>query len=593
MTILQALNRLGERMEAEGRLPPLGFSSEKISFAISLREDGTCAEVIDLRDVTSKKLLPKQMAVPQPVKRTSGVAPNFLWDKTAYVLGVTAGEGKRLAEEHAAFVERHLKELDGSEDAGLKALRLFLQSWNPENFAPPLWPEEMRDQNVVFELAADHRKRFLHERPAARALWDRLNTEGAGGLAVCLVTGEAAPVARLHPAVKGVWGAQSSGASLVSFNLDAFTSYGHEQGDNAPVSATVAARYTGALNECLKRGSGHFLQLGDASTIFWAEPKQDGLDAGLLELAESVAIGFFDEPPPVDMGAQAQQVQAILLRIRKGERLADQKPELAEGVRFHVLGLAPNAARLSVRFYWQDDFGVLAENYRRFSAEMAIAPPPRSGNPHLWRYLRETAVLGKSENVPPNLAGEWLRSILTGTAYPLTLLSSVLMRLRADGDVNALRVAMLRAVLIRNFKLHPEKEAPVAFDPDNENKGYLLGRLFAVYEQIQSAALGGVNASIKDKFYGSASAQPQKVFALLDKGSAPHLSKLAKTRLHQRISLEKLIISIMEKMSPDGDPFPVALAPQEQALFGLGYYHQRNEFFKPAKDAAPQEETAE
>mgnify|MGYP005849578787 FL=1 len=179
MTILQALNRLGERMEAEGRLPPLGFSTEKISFAISLREDGTCAEVIDLRDVTSKKLPPKQMAVPQPVKRTSGVAPNFLWDKTAYVLGVTAGEGKRLAEEHAAFVERHLKELDGSEDAGLKALRLFLQSWNPENFTPPLWPEEMRDQNVVFELAADHRKRFLHERPAARALWERLNAEGA------------------------------------------------------------------------------------------------------------------------------------------------------------------------------------------------------------------------------------------------------------------------------------------------------------------------------------------------------------------------------------------------------------------------------
>ncbi len=156
--------------------------------------------------MTSKKLPPKQMAVPQPVKRTSGVAPNFLWDKTAYVLGVTAGEGKRLAEEHAAFVERHLKELDGSEDAGLKALRLFLQSWNPENFTPPLWPEEMRDQNVVFELAADHRKRFLHERPAARALWERLNAEGASGLAVCLVTGEAAPVARLHPAVKGVWG---------------------------------------------------------------------------------------------------------------------------------------------------------------------------------------------------------------------------------------------------------------------------------------------------------------------------------------------------------------------------------------------------
>lgn len=202
-------------------------------------------------------------------------------------------------------------------------------------------------------------------------------------------------------------------------------------------------------------------------------------------------------------------------------------------------------------------------------------------------------MLGKRENVPPNLAGEVLRAILTGTRYPLTLLSTILMRLRADKTVSALRVALLRAVLIRNYG-YTDKEAPVAFDPDNTNKGYLLGRLFAVYEQVQGAALGrGVNATVKDKFYGAASAQPRKVFALLASGSANHLSKLGKIRPGARVNLEKEIGAIMDLMSPGGDPFPASLSAEQQALFGLGYYHQRNQFFVAKDhDASAQKEPA-
>jgi CRISPR-associated protein Csd1 len=267
--------------------------------------------------------------------------------------------------------------------------------------------------------------------------------------------------------------------------------------------------------------------------------------------------------------------------------LEDVDPGLAKGVRFHVLGLAPNAARLSVRLWLDDDFGHLAKNYQRFVSDMKIEPPPQDEYPALWRYLVETAVLGKRENVPPNLAGDWLRAILTGTPYPLTLLSTVLMRIRADKRVNPLRVAMLRALLVRNFGMGPNgetdksKEAPVSLDMNNSNKGYLLGRLFAAYEQAQSAALGrNVNATIKDKFYGAASAQPRKVFPLLDKGSANHLSKVGKQRPGQKVNLEKTIGGILEAMSPENDPFPASLNPQEQALFSLGYYHQRNEFFR-------------
>ncbi|MDJ1158220.1 type I-C CRISPR-associated protein Cas8c/Csd1 [Chelatococcus sp. SYSU_G07232] len=580
MSILASLAKAYDRLPS---VPPLGFSTEKIGFVISLNEDGSVASVTDLRDGTGRKRAPRLMQVPQPVKRTVAIAPNFLWDKTSYVLGVTAGEGKRTAEEHAAFIQRHRDTLLGTADSGLLALLHFLDNWSPEQFAPPFWPEEMKDQNVIFALESERRQDvYLHDRPAARALWADISAGNGEAAAVCLVTGAAGPIARLHPAIKGVWGAQSSGASIVSFNLDAFTSYGHEQGENAPVSEAAAFKYTTALNTFLADDR-HRIQIGDASTVFWA----DAADAHVAEVAESFFNAWFDPQP--DEGIEAGMVGEALGRMRRGIPLRDIEPKLAEGVRFYVLGLAPNAARISIRFWLEDDFGRLAANYARFVSDMAIEPPPRDGYPPLWRYLAETAVLGKRENVPPNLAGEWMRAILTGTPYPLTLLATVLMRIRADGEINALRAGMLRAVLVRNFGMDPArtgtldkaKEAPVSLDPNNRSKGYLLGRLFAAYEQAQLAALGRtVNATIKDKFYGAASAQPRKVFALLEKGSANHLSKIGKQRPGQRFHLERIIGSILEAMDPSDDPFPASLPAAEQALFGLGYYHQRNEFFR-------------
>ncbi|MBH1974152.1 MAG: type I-C CRISPR-associated protein Cas8c/Csd1, partial [Rhodobacteraceae bacterium] len=247
MSLLAALTRAYDRLPDA---PPYGFSSERIGFCVVLNPDGSVAEVKDLRH-SDKKRSPQVMFVPQAVKRTVGIAPNFLWDKTAYVLGVTAGEGKRTVEEHATFRARHLEWLDGHNDEGLLALSRFLQGWTHEAFAAPRWPDDVRDQNLVFALADEYRDRFLHDRPAARAAWQQIGASGASDPQICLVSGGAGPVARLHPSIKGVWGAQSSGASLVSFNLDAFTSYGHDQGDNAPVSEAATFAYTTALNRFL------------------------------------------------------------------------------------------------------------------------------------------------------------------------------------------------------------------------------------------------------------------------------------------------------------------------------------------------------
>lgn len=402
---------------------------------------------------------------------------------------------------------------------------------------------------------------------------------------ICLVTGEKGRIANSHPPIKGVKNAQSSGAFIVSFNDDAYQSYGHGGGDNAPVSEGAAFAYTTVLNGFLENDSGHRVQIGDASTVFWADASGMATDTDAAE-AENFFAFLID---PSEQQASEENVATAKLRdrldrLRKGEALEAIAPTLAKDVRFHVLGLAPNAARLSIRFYYEDSFGALTENYRDFLSQMEIAPPPRGeGPPPLWRYLLETAVLGKRENVAPNLAGEWMRSILTGTAFPLTLMASVLTRIRADGEINAERAAILKAVLIRNFN---SKEAPVALDPDNRNRGYLLGRLFAVYEHIQTAALGSrVNSTIKDKFYGSASAQPRKVFHFLESGSANHLSKVGKQKPGYKVKLEKQVAAIMDLMAPGTDPFPTSLPAEDQALFGLGYYHQRNDFFK--KTEAP------
>lgn len=576
MTILASLARAYERLPEK---PPYGYAVAKIGFLISLNDDGSVAHPIDLRSGEGSKRQPRMMAVPQAVKRTSGIASNFLWDKTSYVLGVTAAEGKNPQAEHQAFRDLHLRMLEGAADAGLVALRTFLGAWTPDQFISLGWPEDLKDQNVVFALESDRRpdNTFLHEREAATTLWSSMQADASGEAEICLVRGTKLPVARLHPSIKGVWGGQSSGGSIVAFNAAAYESYGHSQGDNAPVSEAAAFAYTTALNTFLAKDSRNRIQIGDASTVFWA----DASDAETAQAAQDVWLAGFTD---IDEAQQSERVRIVLEGLRKGRPLGELDPKLEKGVRFYVLGLAPNAARISIRFWFESDFADLARNYKRFADDMRIEPLPRTPFPALWQYLSELAVLKKRENVPPNLAGEWMRAILTGNRYPLTLLTSVLMRIRADGEINALRAAMLKAVLIRNFE---RKDTPVALDPDFKDKGYLLGRLFAVYERIQEAALGrNVNATIKDRFYGSASAQPRKVFAAIDRNSANHLSKVAKQAPGYKVTLERTLSEIMGSLSPADDPFPASLSAQEQALFGLGYYHQRSAFFQSRETAA-------
>lgn len=576
MSALAALNRAYVRMADRNEAPPYGYSSERIGFLILLNPDGSPAGVpTDLRDGAGKKQAAPLIAVPRPEKRTSGVSPNFLWDKTSYALGVTAGEGKRLSVEHAAFRDRHLALLADANDPGLVALARFIEAWTPDQFEALAWPDEMKDQNLVFALASEYRERNLHDRPAARDLWATQLAGGQPSEAVCLITGRRGPIARLHPSIKGVWGAQTAGASIVSFNLDAFTSYGHEQGENAPVSEAAAFGYAAALNRFLERGSGHRLQIGDASTVYWA-------DASEAERRRE-AVSVFGHALGIDENKQAGSVRTVLEKVAAGRPMAEIRPELTDGVRFYVLGLAPNAARLSVRFWIEDDFEAIALRLLRHFDALRLDPPPKNETPSLWRCLIETAAQGKTENIPPQLAGDMLRAILTGAPYPQTLAAALLMRLRADRDVNALRVALLKAVLIRN---HPKMETPVSLDLSNADPGYLLGRLFAAYEYAQVQALGGkVNATIRDQFYGTASATPRSVFPALQRKAVHHLARLRKDAMNRAAYLDKTIGEIFELSEPD-QLFVATLSLQRQAMFAIGYYHQRNKFYAGKESAA-------
>ncbi|MFA5632194.1 MAG: type I-C CRISPR-associated protein Cas8c/Csd1 [Porticoccaceae bacterium] len=584
--ILTALNNYYERLVARGdsEIAPYGFSQEKISFALVIDRDGNLLDVRDLRDTAGRKPVPSIRLVPQPPKRSVNIDPCFLWDKASYVLGLVAAEKDRprAVLTHEAFKTYHQQWLESSDDDGMTALLAFLASWNPNDPTRiQKIPETALDANLVFILDGDDC--FLHDRPAAIAIRQR-QVSGENGVPVtCLVTGEIAPPAVLHPAIKGVNGAQSSGASLVSFNLDAFKSYGKEQGANAPVSEKAAFSYTTVLNHLLRRDEGnhHRLQIGDATVVFWAEADTD-VQATAGESLFSLLI-----QPPTDP-QESMKLHSVLAKIASGRPLHELDADLQDQTRIFVLGLAPNASRLSIRFWETASLEVFARRLAEHFQDMVLDPLPWRQEPAIWRLLSETVPHRKDskpklDDVAPQLAGELARAILTGGRYPRSLLANLIMRMRADGDISDLRVALCKAVLMRDARLsnrqNPDKEIPVSLDTENRDPGYVLGRLFALLEQSQSAALGhNVNATIRDRYYGAASATPASVFPILLRNLTHHLGKVRKSSPGLAVVLERQIGEIVDLLGPG---FPKRLAMEAQGRFAIGYYHQnRNQFKK-------------
>lgn len=610
MTILNALTKFYDRMRESDDAPRFGYSTESISFALVLDADGTPLRLADKRSHAGKKPAPVPMNVPAG-GRTSGIKPNLFWDKTAYVFGVVAveedgddgkkrlipGQGKRTTSEHAAFVEEHGSLLAKATDPGLVALRLFLASWHPEMFAELGFQTEALDRNIVFEFDDGGGPGFIHDRPAAVQLVTP-PTDAEHGL--CLVTGAEAPIERLHPKIKGVMGAQSSGASLVSFNNDAYESFGKAQGENAPVSQRAAFAYGTALNALLARDSKRHLRIGDSTVVFWAEADNSDT-ASAIEFCMSGAFN-----PPADDDAELARLRAAIMDVATGRPAT---PELDPATRVYMLGLAPNAARLSVRFWHPGTFGDFARHVARFWQDLRIESAPWKGPPAAWSLLYETAIrVGgkpKAETIPPLMGGQLMRAVLTGQPLPRTLLCAVVARVRADGVINGRRAAICKAVINSHLRpahdqttigiATPEEEIPVSLDPDNTNPAYRLGRLFAVLERAQNAALPGLNATIKDRYFAAASATPARVFPLLIKNATHHLA-LLKKGVNGGLGhwLEKELGAIWLGLEAD---MPRSLRLEDQGRFIAGYYHQRwtradrQELAEVATDTVDTEET--
>lgn len=596
--ILQALDAYYRRKQADPdpakRLPADGLEDKEIPFVLELDASGTLLDITDTRRLEGKKKIGQRFLVPQGVKKTSGVAANLLWDNAEYVLGVPDSKKldesrkknkeadylQRLIEMRAAFRSRIAALPDtAQDDAGAQAVLAFLDTLDVsalERF--PAFSEVQASNPVLsFRLSGD--LGLVCQRAAVVGAASASSEAAPDG--ICLVRNEAAAIERLHPAIKGVWGAQTSGANIVSVNnknesgnnsgqTPAFASYGKQQGFTSPVGKAAVFAYTTALNHLLS--SKQRIQVGDASTVFWAEEDHS---------LESAIPDLFGESPKDDPDRNVRAVEALFSAIHTG-KFATGGPD----TRFHVLGLAPNAARIAIRFWETATAAELAQRIKQHFDDINIVHAeyePRYLS--LFRLLTGVALLNKADNIPPNLGGEVMRAILEGLPYPAQLLNQAVIRSRAEQKPTYARAAVIKASLNRHIRTRktPEKEFLPMLDPENINPAYRLGRLFATLEKIQEEANPGLNATIRDRYFGAASSTPVSVFTTLLRLKNHHLGKLSPGRATQ---MEKLTGEILGAVTD----FPRLLALPDQGRFALGYYHQRQAFFTKS-EPKNQEET--
>ena len=583
--ILQALYDYYLRRQADAdpgrRLPAFGLEQKEIGFILEVDESGQLHAIIDARQMSGKKKIGTSYLVPKGAKKTSGIAANLLWDNAEYVLAIpdvkkldlARAKGgadeylARLVEMQQAFRDRisTLPEL-AHNDAGLRGVLAFLDTKPAEQVARFAAHAEIAASNPVLTFRLIDDTELVCQRPGVAphlvvgATADETTDEGDGVKAMCLITGDTLPVERLHTAIKGVWGAQTSGANIVSFNLDAFNSYGKSQGANAPVSQAAAFAYTTALNALLARDSVQRVQVGDASTVFWAR-KPDTMEHELAAL-----LGGGDNPD-----AHTQQVKALFDSVRSGG-FSGARGDNA----FYVLGLAPNAARISVRFWHAAPVHVIAERIAAWFDDLSLVRGPNDPEfPSLFRLLTAVALQGKADNIPPSLGGDLIRSIFTGAPYPITWLNAAVQRCRAEQKVTYMRAAAIKAFLHRSVtSSDPQpREIQPMLDIESPSTAYRLGRLFATLEKIQEEASPGLNATIRERYYGAASSTPVAVFTTLMRLKNHHLAKMPSKG--RAVNFEKLLAEILSGVSD----FPVHMNLPDQGRFAIGYYHQRQDFF--------------
>lgn len=602
--ILQALVHLYDELCKQGKIAQEGWGVAKVSHRLILSRDGTLQGVVSAKKKVMKGKkeveVPADMQVPTPVIRSSGVKANFLCDNSSYFFGVDdKGKPARSRQCFEAAKEKHHEILDDCHSPVAKSILRFFDTWDVEKAAEnPIvkenWEDILKASYFIFQVDG----KDAQEDEAIREAWqNHLGSEkedSAEAQGICLVTGEEnQAISILHPKIKGVLGAQSSGANLVSFNATSFCSYGYdgEQGKNAPISEKAAAAYGKALNYLLADKT-HAKQIGDTTVVYWSEHA--------LTACQDCFMNFWDDSSD---GMDDQTLDEIMKRLRDGLSVSLEGIEISPDEPFYILGLSPNASRLSVRFFLTNTFGEILRHLGSHQERMRLEGPDwEKKTIPLWRIIKAAAnPKADGTGLSPLLSGSLMRSILLDVPYPEAVFQHVMMRIFADSDkpaekgktafykIDHIRAAFIKAYLLKNRSNHWEGQIQMAVNENCENKAYVLGRLFAVLENIQQSANPNINATIKDRYFNAACATPATVFPVLLKLSNAHLGKLERGK---EISFKKKLGALLEKipMPDQGTPIPARLSLEEQGAFVLGYYQETQSRFAGKENAEKQEE---
>ena len=590
--ILQALMEYYETLSTQKGLqqdiPPFGWSKTTASFCILLDSTGAVIEFISLINENKKG---RTVTVPLQLKRSgTNPSPYFLCDSATYVLGLENGVAtSRAIRYFQAFSQMHQKLLQNIHCLEATAVTNFLQHWNPSEAekdptVQAAFSAGMGRGNLIFRIS-DHSSWVL-DAPEIMDAWnihyaDTLKAKGQSG--VCMLTGKTAVIARIHNSVKGIYASSlaPNGWTLVGVDKGspAFSSYGKEQGYNSPIGEYAAFAYTTALNHLLSDRE-HVYQFGDATVVCWARCGGD--------VYQNILGAYWTGQARYS----EQDIQSVAEKLAKGHEALFDETLLDPNMDFYILGLSPNAARLSVRFFLQNTFGCFLKNILEHRERFKIIRPAykKFEVPCLKEIIDATVNQNsRDKKAAPVLAGEILRAALNNTSYPATLLNGITLRIRAeqrdkDHPKRPFKVTWERAAILKAYYLkntHPDvpKEVLTVFlNPNSANIPYTLGRLFSVLEAIQSSANPGINTTIKDKYFSSASATPAIVFPVLLNLAQKHLKKLdagLRTYYDQQIT---------ELLSKVGEGYPPRLNLPQQGSFQLGYYHQTQNRFEKKEE---------
>ncbi|OUP09786.1 type I-C CRISPR-associated protein Cas8c/Csd1 [Collinsella sp. An2] len=573
--ILRELSNLYSRLTADpdSGVPPLGWSSEKVSFGIMLAEDGRVQSVVPYNSGTDKNASNyRTMNVPEHAGRSGkNPAPYFLCDTAKYFFAMDEKSGDcRFADSR----ELHETVLAQCESAAARAVLSF--------FARGPHPEELREADrdalgkggfVVFCLADTAKP--VSDDPLVRDAWSTYraaaHTDDVVGF--CSVTGKRTQLARLFPQVTGLPGAQSSGASLVSFNFPSSESYGKKQAFNASISKDVAQAAGSALKYLCARKERR-ISLGDTFIVYWADRS--------APLEDSFAFSFLLGMPKGEDEETLHLIQNAFERLRRGLPI---EGAVDTNVSYCVLGIAPNNARLAVRFFEQNSLGELAEHFSWYLRDIDMAGVRPAS---LQQLLSQTAPQGDADKIPSTILHAAFEAMVKGTMFPVALRQLVLERMHVDQGSNnkwdlGQRAALLKAYMVRKWRKRGyipsnEERIDVSLNRENSNEGYLLGRMFAVMARAQRAAVGETNSTIVERYIGSLSTTPNRVFQTLMRGFHTHLSTLKKKMPGLAVSLSKEMDEIVGKMPGDG-LVPKALSSDDQCEFFIGYHQEREDLW--------------